>query len=379
MAEKKLPKGITLRKDGRYYWRFVFDGEQYAGYTRTLSEAEKQLGDTKYEVTHGTFLKPDKTTCDEWFNVWITSYQVKLKDSTREHHKAFYYRYFSPTFGKVRMQILKPTKIQMWLNEFAKDHGNATINILFAMLKKMFDCATAIHLIKENPFNDAVTIPQGIERSYKREVLTRQETTLFFSYAENTCYYNLLRFLSLTGMRVGEALALSWSDVNFDEKTIHIKHTLTYTKEKGYFLGTTKTKKGTRTIKVSDKVISILNKQKLEQAKQKIRKGAEWVADEGLNELVFTSETGKPICGRNVDCSIRRIVKHMQKDGVSIKPFGVHQLRHAFATRCIEEGMPTKVLSEHLGHKDIRTTMNEYVGVVENDADMWVNKVSSAL
>ena len=75
---KKLPKGITYRKDGRYMWRFSHNRHTYCGYASRLSDAEKGLLDARYRVENGIYGKESSHTMDEWFNVWLETFKAAI-------------------------------------------------------------------------------------------------------------------------------------------------------------------------------------------------------------------------------------------------------------------------------------------------------------
>ena len=68
MAEKKMPKGVTLRKDGRYMGRLQVDGERVTLYSSNLSDLINQMEDTKYQMKHGFYCRPKEIRVNEWFN-----------------------------------------------------------------------------------------------------------------------------------------------------------------------------------------------------------------------------------------------------------------------------------------------------------------------
>jgi hypothetical protein len=72
---KKLPPGISRRKDGRYQVRYTYEGKRRTQYAKTLKEAEKKLRDAKYEIEHGIYTQPDKITVDDWAKVWFEEYR----------------------------------------------------------------------------------------------------------------------------------------------------------------------------------------------------------------------------------------------------------------------------------------------------------------
>ncbi len=84
MAEKKsLPKGISLRADGRYQARYTFNGKRYTVYGRTVKEVQKKLRDAQYEIEHGIYAKPEKLTVDDWRNIWTKEYRENVARELR--------------------------------------------------------------------------------------------------------------------------------------------------------------------------------------------------------------------------------------------------------------------------------------------------------
>ena len=83
MANNKLPKGITLRKDGLYMGRFKYQNETYTIYGKNAKKLEKQLAELRYEVEHGLKGKGDNMTLNTWFDVWLHDYKSKtVREST---------------------------------------------------------------------------------------------------------------------------------------------------------------------------------------------------------------------------------------------------------------------------------------------------------
>ena len=78
MAEKRLPQGISIRKDGRYQARYTLNGKRHTIYGKTQKEVEKKLRDVKYEIEHGIYAKPDKITVDTWYKTWLKEYRVDV-------------------------------------------------------------------------------------------------------------------------------------------------------------------------------------------------------------------------------------------------------------------------------------------------------------
>lgn len=109
---KELPKGITLRSDGRYMGRFTFKGETFTVYDRNLKALKKKLTDRQYEVEHGIFAKEENITVEGWFNVWMKEYKENsVKIGTIISYKACFKNYICPMLGKKKLADVRPEHI----------------------------------------------------------------------------------------------------------------------------------------------------------------------------------------------------------------------------------------------------------------------------
>jgi integrase len=149
-----------------------------------------------------------------------------------------------------------------------------------------------------------------------------------------------------TGLRVGEICALSWEDVSFDDKIIHVRHTLQRVQNKPgsnpktrLSITSPKSPKSVRFIPIPDNLFPVICKHKC--------------ASDGF---FLTNSCEKCVEPRNMQGNFERVL-----DECGIEPANFHALRHTFATRCIELGMDVKSLSEILGHSNVTITMNRYV------------------
>lgn len=124
-----------------------------------------------------------------------------------------------------------------------------------------------------------------------------------------------------------------------------------------------KTENGIRKIPMTKKAEELLSEQKIRWEKVNDR----CVAAVGYENLVYVTKRNTPICTRNTTVSIRRIEERIKAKGIDFKPITPHTLRHTFATRCLENGMNVKTLQRILGHADIRTTMNTYCHVTDDE------------
>ena len=390
MAEdrKKLPPGISLRKDGRYQARYTFNGKRYTLYGNDLKEVQKKLRDVKYELDHGIYAKPDKVTVDSWFKVWKEEYAANnMRENTLAHVDSMYLYHIKPEIGHMKMQEVRTEHIQMLLNKMKKgDYSTDFMKRVRNVVSQMFKQAYKNDMIYRNPVDNAVT-PSGKEKKEHR-VLTEKEQRTFLEYAKGNDY-ELIFVLGLsTGMRIGEIQALQWKNIDFKNMVVNIEGTLIKVDGKEYTKGPTKTKNSKRSVPLLPDVAKRLKEHRKEQLKYRLILGAEWQQVAGLEDLLFCTPIGRPLSRSVIYNAIDRIIEQINHDerikakeaGRSpevFEHFSSHTMRHTFATRALENGIPPKVVQELLGHSTIKTTMDIYTHVLPKTKNDEIQKIAS--
>ena len=389
MAEerKKLPPGISLRKDGRYQARYTFNGKRHTLYGNDLKEVQKKLRDVKYELDHGIYAKPEKVTVDSWFKVWKEEYAANnMRENTLAHVDSMYKYHIKPEIGHMKMQEVRAEHIQMLLNKMKKeDYSTDFIKRVKNVVSQMFKQAYKNDMIYRNPVDNAVT-PSGKEKKEHR-VLTEKEQRTFLDYAKGN-EYELIFVLGLsTGMRIGEIQALQWKDIDFKNMVVNIEGTLIKVDGKEYTKGPTKTKSSKRSVPLLPDVAKRLKEHRKEQLKYRLILGAEWRQVAGLEDLLFCTPIGRPLSRSVIYNAIDRIIEQINHDErikakeAGRRPevfehFSSHTMRHTFATRALENGIPPKVVQELLGHSTIKTTMDIYTHVLPKTKNDEIQKIA---
>ena len=164
---------------------------------------------------------------------------------------------------------------------------------------------------------------------------------------------NLFSILLYTGVRIGEAGALKWSDIDYMNGVIHITKTMTFGKEFTREIGTPKTKASERDIPLNDDIMAVLRRQREQQRQKEKNKIL------SIENLIFTTVYGHYLNSDSLGKEIQRLT-----DKAGIERFTVHAFRDTFATRFYENGGDPQILKSLLGHSSLQMTMDLYSQVL---------------
>lgn len=359
---KELGKNISQRKDGRYQARFINRfGQRQTIYANTLNEIRSKLREEQYNDAKEINVVSNNVTLDEWFKIWLDTCKQGCRASTKETY-TIHYKRVQADLGWRKITALNLVVMQDAINKLCSDNARKNSKkILVDMLDKAVDTNLLVKNVAKQ-INPIITR----EKKKERRVLTVQETDQFLEYAEGTFYYNLFVLALETGMRIGELCALTWEDVDFKDKLLHVRHTLCYFSKGGKYvfeIHDTKTDNGERTIPLTDKAFWVLKKQRVRK-QEIIFKGK--IPLEGYENLVFVTRNNRPTQQFLVQECMNLIIHRIQQVNNSFEAFTPHTFRHTFATRAIENSMQPKVLSKLLGHGQLQITMDLYCHVMED-------------
>ena len=362
-----LPTGITKRKDGYYVVRKSYKGQKAQRVVATETEARQVLVNLDYELKHGIYFQPEKITLNRWFSEWIEVYKKpRCKSGTIKDYTTYYNSHLKNTIGNNQLIDIKTIAIQRLLNEMqTKGYAQRSINKVYMITNQMFKQAVKTDLIQKNPCIN-VTIPKG-KPSQRHETLTTHQQMLFINALEVDNHFTpFVIFMLYTGLRVGEAAALRWKDIDFKKREIHVRQTVSSAGGKDYF-DCAKTSSSIRDVPLFPQAVELLKKQR-DQDKVVI-----------LDGLVFHYKSGRAYERNGVNYYLARISRKIINQGNADFPvISSHCLRHTFATRAIENGMPPQTLKEILGHSNLSMTMDTYAHVLPSTKAKEMDLIAKA-
>ncbi|OFD82700.1 tyrosine-type recombinase/integrase [Bacillus mycoides] len=351
--------GRTVKKDqNTKTWYFILThGKKDDGKPRqfkkrgfkTKQDAQKAMLDLEQSLTLGTYIQPNKILYKEYLlERFLEDKMTKVKKQTLNTYRWVVEKHIIPAIGDVELTKLDPMIIQGLYNKLTKEKALSDENIqkVHTLINDSLKKAERWGLIARNPAA-LVDRPKAVKKELT--VWNVEEVRQFLKYAKKSGRYYIAFLLALTtGMRQGEILGLRWKDVDFENGCVRITQTLS--SDGKDLLPYTKTKSGSRTIDLPEETVTALKKHWLF-----IRGEREKNCSYKNLDLVVCTEFGTPTHKSN----IRRVFKSIIKKAV-IPKIRFHDMRHTHATLLLLQGVNPKIVSERLGHADVRITLDTY-------------------
>lgn len=305
----------------------------------------------------------------ELFDIWLNKYcKLSLKIRSFNKYDNFINLHINPILGEYEITEITSDILQDFISLKLKEgnlktKGPLSSNTVFgiaSVLKQGFKFALMQDLIIKDP-TLSLKLPQATEKEVQALTRDEQKTIEEYCLKHNKSNYLGIIICLYTGIRLGELLALTWEDINFEDKLLYIKKTSYTSKVNGknqIIIDKPKTKKSNRIIPIPDKLLVLLQIQKRASS-------CDYIIATKQNKMVET---------RSYQRTFESI---LSKCG--IKHYNFHCLRHTFATRALELGMDIKTLSEILGHTNVAITLNRYAHSLLDYKIQEMNKIGTLL
>ena len=387
-----LPDGVSERADGRFLYRYVVHGKSHYLYDRDLNQLKKKIAQKQMDLARGSFIGSEKLTLHEWFPQYVELYKKnKIKESTLANYINYYKWYIK---GEVidQMPIREVRHSHMVAHfQYLAEKRNLSEGTLKALASILYNCLEQClydGIISLNPVSNVmrnvVATPKG-----KREALTVEETKLMIDFLKRegewqTVYLSVIGVGLSTGLRFGELIGLTWKDIDFRNRIIDVNHSMNYrirgsgTKHE-FFVTTPKTRYAIRQIPMTEKVVELLQRQKVYQREMGIPQDIEI---DGYSQFVFTTKKGYPFTNEGLGLSLYKIIKQANeweakraeeegREAIILPVHTPHVWRHTFCTRLVESEIRYEELKVLMGHSSIKTTIDVYTHIKQANQKVY--------
>ena len=370
---------VYQRKDGRWVGQVTVGYREDNGkpirrytYQATREEAARWVAlQVATELDRAGSVRSGELLLRDFLHNWLAAFKVHEVCSRT---MALYYDaerlHIAPALGDLPLGEVTPLKVQTFLYQLQAEKrlSQRTISLNKSVLVQMYDYAMELGLVESNTARNAKLPRQSrkIDDGDSKVIPIAQREQLLKAAESDPILCPILTLLMLTGMRIGEALALQWKHVDFQNRTISIQQSLTRelefdgegrTKKTAAALGVTKTRCSRRVIQAPDLVLQRLREWMRDLSKRK--GGPEALVPEGF---VFCSTR---TMGMRTYSGFRASFRHfLERNGFGDQHLNLHRFRHTYASMLLEQEISPKVVQKLLGHRDVSTTLGVYSHVV---------------
>lgn len=278
------------------------------------------------------------------YSLYHSDMESRIKKTTMETKKYIVNTKILPFFEKMKVKDIKPVHIRKWQTDLLKmEYSKTYLKTIYNQLTAIFNYAIRFHNLDKNPCHTAGSI--GKKDADEMQILSLQEFNKMIDCVtdkENKFFYIILFW---TGMRKGELLALTYEDVDFENKTIMINKNFQIVKREK-LITDPKTPRGRRVIAVNDIVLNCIKEL--------------WSTSYKPNKTDKIFYLSKDSLKRQLDTACKK---------AEVPRIRVHDLRHSHASYLLSNGVNIVILSRRLGHEKVQTTLNIYCHICPSSED----------
>lgn len=376
MASRKNGEGsyssITIK--GVKYQRYRYpNGKQI--YAKTASELRAKKKQYEEDLKEGIIAKSSDLTLNEVMVAWLHSRKNSLEPTSYDNYENIIRKHFSSSkIGSYQANSITPELISSFFSSLTEKYSQGSVVIIRFVFNSAIKFALSTNLMssfdlkaiempnkreyKKQKKKIRIATPEDMEKIYN-EALAKNE----YGHYIHPIACRILVLIMYTGLRVGEALALRWEDVEKDYSAIYVNKTgerIRKRDEKGdiplngsisvMVSKRPKTDHSYRTVPLPKRVKDLLRE--LDETTTHTKQ-----------DLVF-SYKGHMVCYNSMANALKKM---MEITDCEYKDYTIHGLRHTYGSMLIRKGVDIKIVSELLGHSNVAFTYNVYIGVLKED------------
>jgi len=336
---------------------------------------QKNVSTTKVAPTNST------TRIIE-FNMYIDSFYMSkeavLAPSSLSNYRKKIERYITPKFGALDINLIKPMDIQKWVMRDLAHLSNKTIKDLICFLNQMFTLAIVDDTIAVNPLDKlkGSKLLRLKTSTPEREPFTLEEIhKIVNTETLRAAEVNMFHFNCFAGLRVGELMALAWSDVDWNNGELSISRSIV----DGIYKSP-KNSSSVRKVKLLPQALAVLKQQReqpqLSTLKIKIlNSDNKSFRKENVNLVFYNSKTMEPF-KYDGDYRLRFFLQHLKKAGVKYR--SANQTRHTYASHLVSADLPLTWVANQMGHTGIKMLEKHYAKWIPSNEDKYAELASKA-
>lgn len=353
--------------------------------TRKMCEIKANKAISNF-IKNGSTVAREKVFFDDFSALamsWFDSYKLTVKLNTIRVADNYLKVYILPALGSYKVEKINSVLLQGIVNQWAKNANTSPIKngrrekgkcrsykLLLNYIKRILDYAMQLGAIESNPAINVIPPKLKNRTTKKIKYFDNDELKKFLSYLDslddtidNQLHVTMYRFLLATGLRVGECLALSWSDIDFNNETVSVYKTIL---QNGTLQNSTKTKESTRVVAFDKEISHSLKMWQSSQSTQRkvVSLSNQYVFSLNSSNLIYAYESLK-------------LQNHFKNANVS--NIGFHGFRHTHASLLMNADVNPKEIQLRLGHADYSITMNTYSHLAKDKKKDTAEKFSNIL
>ncbi|WP_316381614.1 tyrosine-type recombinase/integrase [Enterococcus faecium] len=344
---------VTGKQIQKYRSGFSTKKEARAEYSKLIIAAEDELAMEKKQPSFKQFIE----------EIYLPWYKTQVKESTYRNRLNTIEKHFK-FFYRKKVNEIEPIHVQTWQLKLAKDYSPNYVRIIQGMLSLAFDRAIILGLAKKNPARMVGNIKY---KKVKVDFWTLEEFQKVISLLYKGDYYEHYLFICFwllftTGLRIGEAAALQWDDIDFESGLLSVTKTLYYKSMNEYKFVDPKTSASIRTVVLDEDTIRELKDWR--EVQKKVLKDCNFVL----------SYNGTPTSKTTLPRALEKLANL-----AGVHRIKIHALRHSHASLLISMGENPLIIKDRLGHEKIQTTLGTYGHLYPNSNFEVAKKLTGKL
>ena len=323
---------------------------------RGRSEADSKNNSPAEIVAASTRLPDESMLLANYALGWLETYKKgKIRPSSYERYQFCLQLLCKDEIAHMDIRMIRLESVQMYINRL-EAMSASTVKKQKLLLSQVLEHAVLTDVIPRNPVQGVQMPPQSHNTKVVYPYEKDEQDKLVAAFTEEKNGRPRLRYgwgcvlILETGLRAGEALALEWSDIDEEKRTLKVTKNMVRVDGKNTVQRTTKTASGRRTIPLNSRALEAIQYLKAQQVA-----GCPYM---------FATQTGRNLSYRNLLATMEKAC-----EAAGVEHRGLHALRHSFASNLYARGVEVKIISKLLGHASVEITYNRYIHFFEGEID----------